>query len=104
MKTLKFSDISASDIKNIAQVHEQGISAYEWTQVERISLNHTEKLQIDNIISRLFNYKTSLMNEATIWARAIYPLLVLAEQDDIQAWAQITLQARYPHVELQLHL
>jgi hypothetical protein len=35
------------------------------------------------------------MNEATIWSRAIYPLLVLAEQAGLEAWSQAPLKARY---------
>ncbi len=100
MKTLNFSDLSASDIKNIAKVHEQNISDHEWTRADHIPLDDMEQVQVDGIVSRLLNYETSLMNEATIWARGIYPLLALAEQGNVRAWAEVPLQARYPHVEL----
>jgi hypothetical protein len=40
------------------------------------------------------------MNEATVWARAIYPLLMLAEQDAVRAWAQVPLRATYPTFEI----
>jgi hypothetical protein len=101
MKTLKLADISASDIRSIASVREKGGTVYDWTQPDGVVLSADEKRQVGDITSRLFSYRTSLMNEATIWARAIYPLLVLAEADDIQAWAQVPLRACYPHVELQ---
>ncbi len=101
MKTLTLSDLSASDIKTIAQICEKGIAAYEWIDTAQTALTDAEKIQIANITVRLLNYKTSLMNEATIWARAIYPLLALAERDNIQAWAEVSLRAQYPHVELQ---
>jgi hypothetical protein len=101
MKTLKFADITASDLRSIAHVHEKGGTAHGWTQPDEIVLSSEEKRQVRDITSRLFSYRTSLMNKATIWFRAIYPLLVLAEADDIQAWAQVPLSARYPHVELQ---
>ncbi|MEZ4866481.1 MAG: hypothetical protein R3C14_34500 [Caldilineaceae bacterium] len=100
MKSLKFSELAASDIRSIVTVHEMGVASYSWTQVDQLPLTSDEELQLRNITSRLLYYQTNLMNEATIWARAIYPLLVLAEQDDIQAWAQVPLRARYPHVEL----
>jgi hypothetical protein len=41
------------------------------------------------------------MNEATIWSRAIYPLLVLAEQGSLVAWAQLSLKAQYPGFTLE---
>ena len=44
--------------------------------------------------------QTNLINEATVWSRAIYPLLTLAENDEIFAWSQVPLSANYPHIEL----
>ncbi|MGH9755480.1 MAG: hypothetical protein ACREA2_22095 [Blastocatellia bacterium] len=41
------------------------------------------------------------MNEATIWARAIYPLLVLSEQGRLEAWAQLPLKAQYKSFRLE---
>lgn len=101
MPTLNFADLTAADIKHIAQVHEPGIADYPWLQVDAIALTPAEQTQLDAIGARLMHARTSLMNEATIWSRAIYPLLVLAEQDHIQAWAGVPLRARYPHIELQ---
>ena len=102
MQTLKFSTISIQDIKQIAQLKERGISVdYEWLQANQINITDIEQSQLSIIQQRLIGYETSLMNEATIWARAIYPLLVLAEQDHVQAWAGVSIQAQYPHVELQ---
>jgi hypothetical protein len=100
MRLLRFSELTAADIRTIATVRELGTAPYPWTVVDQIALTPTEQIQVDSIASRLLYYKTSLMNEATIWARAIYPLLVLAERDDIQAWAEVSLRARYAHVEL----
>jgi hypothetical protein len=64
-------------------------------------LSEAEKTQVAYITSLLINYETILVNEPTIWARAIYPLLVLAEEGDIRAWVEVPLQARYPHLELK---
>ena len=52
--------------------------------------------ELRGLIKRLLNYDRHLMNEATIWSRAIYPLLSLAEVGDIQAWAEANLKATYP--------
>ncbi|MFM6843567.1 MAG: hypothetical protein ACKPKS_07185, partial [Dolichospermum sp.] len=51
--------------------------------------------------SHLLNYSLHFMNEATIWARGIYPFLLLAEQGKIQAWSEVPLQAKYPNFELE---
>lgn len=101
MRTLKLSEITPADLRSIAHVVEQGVAPYAWTQLEAVLLTSDEQRQVSDVTARLRYSDTTLMNEATIWARAIYPLLVLAEQGAIQAWAQVPLRAQYPHVELQ---
>ena len=87
MEKLTISGLSKSDFKGLIEMKEQGIDTYEWLRVDAITLTADEQQQLEKIESRLLNYDTHLMNEATIWARGIYPLLVLAEKSDIQAWA-----------------
>lgn len=64
-------------------------------------LTEKEQQQINYLQSHLLNYDTHLMNEATIWARGIYPFLLLAEQGKIQAWSEVPLQAKYAQFELE---
>jgi hypothetical protein len=101
MKQIRFSEITVADIRTIAHVDEKDIEPYPWTQVDAIALSSEEQRQLNDITTRLRYYDVTLMNEATIWARAIYPLLMLAEQRPIQAWSQVPLRAQYPHIELQ---
>ena len=42
-----------------------------------------------------------LLNEATLWCKAIYPLLQLAEEENLQVWAEIALSAQYGQFELE---
>jgi hypothetical protein len=100
MHSLKLADLTAADIRAIATVQERESADYPWTQVEQIGLSDEEHAYTAYIRERLRHADTLLMNEATLWARAIYPLLMLAEHEPVQAWAQVTLRARYPHVEL----
>jgi hypothetical protein len=60
---------------------------WHWLNVAAIFLNEAEQQELQRLRLRLWNHRTLLMNEATIWARGIYPLLSLAEQGNIQAWA-----------------
>lgn len=101
MEKLTISGLSKSDLKRLIEIEEQGIGNYEWLTVDEITLTADEQQQLQNIKSRLLNYDTHLMNEATIWARGIYPLLVLAEKSDIQAWAGVSLQAKYAKFEIE---
>lgn len=101
MPKLTFSGISASDLKPLIHLEERAIADYSWTQVETLALSETEQQQLQVIASRLLNYPLHLMNEATIFSRAIYPLLLLSEQNSIQAWAEVSLQAKYTRFELE---
>jgi hypothetical protein len=101
MEKLLFSKLSLADLKRFVKLQNKGIAAYEWTRTETISLTEPEVRQVEYLQSHLLNYDTHLVNEATLWARAIYPLLLLAEQGDIQAWSEIGLQAQYPKFQLE---
>ncbi|MFM6336064.1 MAG: hypothetical protein ACKPGN_12850, partial [Dolichospermum sp.] len=77
------------------------IDNYDWLNVENVTLNESEQQQLYYLQSHLLNYSLHFMNEATIWARGIYPFLLLAEQGKIQAWSEVPLQAKYPNFELE---
>lgn len=101
MEKLLFSKLTKADLKRFVTLEDKGIKSYDWLNVESVSLEPHEKQQLQYLKSHLVNYDTHLMNESTIWARGIYPLLLLAEKDLIQAWAEVPLQAQYPEFELE---
>jgi hypothetical protein len=101
MEKLTLSKISKADLKRFVKLEEKGINDYHWLNIQSIVLTENEQQQLCYLQSHLLNYDTHLMNEATIWARGIYPFLLLAEQGNIQAWAEIPLQAKYPQFELE---
>lgn len=100
MTSLILSKISLSDLKNLVTIRERGVASYDWTQVDQVQIDDVESRQLRDIRSHLLNYQTHLMNEATIWSRAIYPLLLLAEKPPIQAWAEVALTAQYKNFAL----
>ena len=102
MEKLILSKITAADLNRFITLQEVGIATHPWLQqINTILLTENEQRQLQDIQVRLLNYSTHLMNEATIWARGIYPLLALAEQGSIQAWAQVSLQAQYAQFEIE---
>ncbi|MFM5997441.1 MAG: hypothetical protein ACKPFD_00455 [Dolichospermum sp.] len=101
MEKITLSKISKADLKRIVYLQEQGINNYDWLNIEAVVLTEKEQQQINYLQSHLLNYDTHLMNEATIWARGIYPFLLLAEQGKIQAWSEVPLQAKYAQFELE---
>ncbi|MEM8639368.1 MAG: hypothetical protein AAGG51_11205 [Cyanobacteria bacterium P01_G01_bin.54] len=74
---LHFSQLTLAQLKPLIHLQEKAIAPYPWTQVEAVALTPREINQIQEICSHLINHDTALMNEATIWSRAIYPLLLL---------------------------
>ncbi|MDY6783412.1 MAG: hypothetical protein SW833_12875 [Cyanobacteriota bacterium] len=101
MTKLAFAGVTLADLKPLIHLEEKAVADYAWTQVEHLPLSEIEQQQLQAISSRLLNYPLHLMNEATIFARAIYPLLLLSEQNSIQAWAEVGLKAQYAKFELE---
>jgi hypothetical protein len=100
MEKLTLSALSSSLLKRWVNLQEYGIAEYDWLNVDAIVLSEAEQQQLQYLKLRLRNSRMLLMNEATIWARGIYPLLILAEQGPIQAWSEVALHATYPQFEI----
>lgn len=100
MRTTRFSDLTPTILKELVHLREQGIVPHLWETMNP-PLTEEERSRLSVIRSNLLNYQLNLMNEATIWSRAIYPLLLLAEQGTLQAWAQVPLRAEYPRFILE---
>jgi hypothetical protein len=95
VKQLTMGKLTLADIRQVVQLQEEGVRDYPWLAVEDIVLSPDEETQLKFMQSKLTHEPTHLLNEATIWSRAIYPLLLLAEQDDIRAWSEVPLYADY---------
>jgi hypothetical protein len=94
-RVFKFSELTADSLNSIVALQDKGVVSEMWSAVN-VNLTRQERQQIKTVSSSLLDHRVVLMNEATIWARAIYPLLVLSEQGRLEAWAQVPLKAQYP--------
>jgi hypothetical protein len=101
IKKYLFSELTRKEIKRLISLTEQRIMLDAWFKDEQFIISEAEKQQISYIVAHLLPYETTLMNEATIWGRAIYPLLLMVEKDDLQAWAEVALEAKFADFELQ---
>jgi hypothetical protein len=95
------STLSLTNLKRLVNLQVHKVGNHEWIQTDSIRLTEREQRRLQDIISDLLDYPLHLMNEATLLARAIYPLLLLAEQPPIQALAEVNLQARYAKFEIE---
>ncbi|HDN26224.1 MAG TPA: hypothetical protein ENG03_03845 [Thioploca sp.] len=95
-----FSDLTLKEIKRLIILKEQRVTLDTWFKDEQMILSAEEKQQLAYLVKHLLPYETTLMNEATIWGRAIYPLLMMAEKDELQAWAEVSLEAEFSRFKL----
>jgi hypothetical protein len=99
MEKLTFSSATLAALKRLIQLEESDASE-GWQDVSQVELSDREQLQLDIMQSYLVREKLHLLNEATLWARAIYPLLMIAEQKNIRVWSEVPLAATYQQFEV----
>lgn len=96
-----FTDLDQTVIEQIADIQfETETADCVWQQLEEVTLSETEQIVLNYIIKGVVNERPSIMNEATLWARLNYPLLQLAETEQIHAWSEISIRADLSHVTL----
>ncbi len=79
MPKLTFSTISLAELQSCVDLREGTVGNYAWNQVSNTSLTAYELQRANEVSNYLLNRDTTLMNEATVWGKAIFPLLTLAE-------------------------
>jgi hypothetical protein len=97
MEKYKFSDLTVGIIRQLVSLEEK---AENWEPKED-EMSEKESNQILFIKERLQDERITLMNEATVWDRAIYPLLFLSEQKPFITWSQVPLSASYKSFSLE---
>ena len=100
MCTYTFSQLTEEAIHGLVTLDEEEGALEEW-QNRQISLTDDEHRRLEDIKSTLHHHHLVVMNEATLWARAIYPILMLAEQGRVRAWSGVSLKAAYPTFALE---
>ena len=101
METYSLSQLSEETLRALVTLRIQVGVSDKWENMQQEALTPAEHAQIDYLKSILRERDLVVMNEATLWARAIYPLLVLAEQTYVQAWAGVPLKATYSAFQLE---
>ena len=100
MCTYTFSQLTEKVIHQLVTLDEEDWALEEW-QNSQISLTDDERRRLEDIKSTVHHQHVVVMNEATLWARAIYPILMLAEQGRVRAWSGVSLKAAYPTFALE---
>ena len=100
METYIFSQLTEETLKTLVTLNEKYVAPEEWEKMQ-IALTAEECRQLEELESKLRHRHLLVMNEATLWARAIYPMLMLAEQGNVQAWTSVPLKAVDPAFTLE---
>lgn len=101
MQVYSFSELSEATLSELVALHVEIDTSDNWDALQEGDLTAAEIAQIDYHKSILRNLNLVVLNEGTLWARAIYPLLVLAERAYIRAWTGVPLKATYPSFQLE---
>lgn len=93
MTTLSFAQIDEQQLSTL--VHLVGPIDDEplWSALEKTVVPPRQTQELDVVRGWLRGFDTVTANESTLWARAIYPMLVLAEEDRVRAWSQVMVRA-----------
>lgn len=100
MRRLLFAQITLEDLRGLAEINDVGLRSKPWDALARAELTAAEESVVAHISADLRRYQPSLVNETTVFARSIYPLLVLAETEGVQALADVGIRAQIGDVEL----
>lgn len=100
MQTYRFSELTEETLDSLVTLHGKIGVSEAWEQMQ-ITLTAEEGKRIDIFRADLEELELIAMNEATLWSRVVYPLLVLAEQEHIRAWAGVPLKATYATFQLE---
>ena len=96
-----FGTISLQDIKKHVRLSERMGGAYPWLDTAGVQLSEQERMLTAATVARMRQLPVHLLNAATVWARAVYPLLLLAETETVRAWAEVSLTANYRNFALE---
>jgi hypothetical protein len=100
MKSYAFKELTNAKLSEIAVIRHEAKQPAVWENLARREIGERERAALEFILDKLRDYGTLRVNEATIWARAIYPLLALAERDDIRAWSLVPLAGKFNDLEI----
>lgn len=100
MRRLLFPQISRDEFKALVKLHDHGVRDEPWLDLARGELSESEQRAVHRIVDGFRRFSPTLVNEATVWGRAIFPLLLLAETEGVIAQADVPLLARLSDVEL----
>ncbi len=100
MSTISLAQFDEQSLAALVQLVGAVDDAGLWEAMERTSIPPTRIDQLGVVQGWLRDFDTITANESTLWSRAIYPMLVLAEEERVRAWSQVAVRATLGTVEI----
>ncbi len=93
--------LTISQLRELVSLEDRGVvpALFDARAVGELTQNDQQALAV--LRRNILSYRPLLANEATLWARMIYPLLLLGERDNIRAFSLVPLSATLPRGELR---
>ncbi len=91
MKRLLFAQLTDADLDELVDLRDTGVAEEPWATLAEGEITSKEQGIIDYVTETLRHISPTLLNEATVWGRAIFPLLWLAEVRGVQVQANVPL-------------
>jgi len=101
MTKLALASVTLDDLARLAVLESRGTTESPWDGASEPP-DEGALVQLRYLTAKLAEARPVLLNEITLWARAIYPLLELAEIGNVRAWGGVALAARDPYSDTEL--
>src|SRR5262245_43117086 len=101
MAKLPLGGVTLDDLARLAVLESPGITEEPWSSATEPPDEETQLL-LRYLTAKLVRAQPTTLNEATLWSRALYPLLELAEIGRVRAWAEVALAAKDPYSDTEL--
>ncbi|WP_437670713.1 hypothetical protein [Sorangium sp. So ce131] len=101
MTKLSLASATLDDIARLAALASRGVTDDPWDAAVEPP-DEAALSQLRYLTAKLARAQPTTLNEATLWSRAVYPLLELAEMDHVRAWAEVPIAAKDPYSDTEI--
>jgi hypothetical protein len=91
--TLSFNQLTLELLESLVELDGPVEAPELWASLESTEVPPASLPLLDWVVGRVRDVLTVAANESTVWSRAIYPMLMLAEEQRVRAWSQVSLRA-----------
>jgi hypothetical protein len=101
MAKLSLGSVTLDELGRLVTLESPGVTEEPWDSAMEPPDEETQVL-LRYLTAKLARAQPTTLNEATLWSRALYPLLELAEVGRVRAWSEVALSAKDPHSDTEL--